>query len=203
MIAGLASMFVVYGSLLCVAAPPVDATAWNLKTPAPDAAKVKSFLDGISSLRSDIEKSGKIPVDAKTRLSQVNIMAANFLQQSQTLVSLLKQNNETAAFDALIDARLQKSGHSGAISEIKKFGGAFAVLVSAKKDADEDIADLTTRINAKLPGTAANIIVGGVLALFETQNAEAIYGGGVSGHCSYVKIVYYMAIGVHPDYCIS
>lgn len=202
---GLASLFVVYGCVFSAAATPADPTAWNLKTSAPEAQKYKPFLDAISSLRSDVDKSDKIPADAASRLNQVKGLAGAFHQESQMLISALKQNNETAAFDGLIAARLNKAGRSTTASEIQKLGGASAILANSRRAIDEDLSDLTSRVQRSMPEKAVSSILGGLLELLEPRSAEAglyVYGGGVKGTCPYWLIVYYLSIGVDPSYCV-
>lgn len=202
-VVGLSIFFFAFGCVLCMAVTPADPTAWNLKTPAPDAGRIRPFLDSLSSLRADLDKSDKIPADAAARLAKVMSSAGAFEQQSASLTSALKQNNETAAFDELIAARLKKGGHSATIAEIQKFGGASAMLSNTKKAIDDDVTELSSRINQKIPEKAANLIFGSVLQLLETQDAEAgLYGGGVKGTCSYLLVVYYMSIGVEPTFCL-
>lgn len=199
----LVGMSVVIAGVLCHAAPPVDPTAWNLKTAAPETQKFKPFLDAMGNLRSDLDKSDNLPADADSRLNQVKGMAATFHQHSRAFVSTLKQNNETAAFDALITARLVKGGHPVTASEIQKAGGATAVLANGERAIEEEMAGLSDRIRKTLPEKAAQMILGSLLDLIETRRAEAgLYGGGVKGTCSYWLIVYYLSLGIDPTFCL-
>jgi hypothetical protein len=183
-----------------------DPTAWQLKTPAPNVEKFRPFLDAVSSLKADLEKTNQLPSDASARFTKAKNLSGAFQQAVQELTAALRQNGEIEAFDALIVARLQKAGRSSLLPEIKQAGGPFNIVVNSKRFVDAEIGDLSTRIRASAvnPGmleTIANITLGSVLQLIETKPAYAVYGGGITCRCRAAKLIYYMALGIHASYC--
>ena len=197
---------IVCGSTLGLAADP----DWKLKTSQPDPQKIRPFLDSVSSLSADLEKKKDLQGNSASRLAQAKSLSGQFHQAVQQLTQELKQNGEVEAFNQLIGERLKADGKSGRIAELNQVGGAFNLLSNPQKFIDFELGELSNKVKASAENTnaldtVANILVGSLLQLAETKNAEAIagaYGGGVGGTCSAARTIYYILIRVHPAYCI-
>jgi hypothetical protein len=199
----LACAIIVCSSSLLLAGDP---TVWQLKTPEPNAQKFRPFLDAVSSLKADLQKSKELPGNASARFAQAKSYSGQFQQAVQELASAIRRNGEIAAFDQLIAARLKKEGKSKELAEANQAGGPFNVFANPKKFVDTEIGDLSTRFSASVRkptalDTIVNITLGSVLQLMETKPAHAVYGGGVTCTCSTAKVIYYVFIRVHPSYC--
>ncbi|MCI0416208.1 hypothetical protein L0222_25825 [bacterium] len=200
----LACAIIVCSSSLLLAGDP---TVWQLKTPQPNAQKFKPFLDAVTSLKADLEKSKELPANASTRFAQVKNLSGQFEQAVQELSSAIRQNGEIATFDQLVAARLKKAGKLAELAEVNQAGGPFHLFANPKKFVDAELADLSTRFSASMRKptaleTIANITLGSVLQLMETESAHAaLYGGGITCRCSVITLIYYSALGVHASYC--